>query len=496
MDNNIILKSKVFKVITIFTLIFFPFLIINKTLDSDTWFLLNSGRFIMNNGLYTTEPFTIHTNFSFIFQQWLTDVIFWNIYKVFKETGLILFIYMEIILMNFIAYKLLKLISQNNNLTSFIGVIILDVISSMYFVTRPQISTMINILLFLFILEMYAKNNNYKILFLLLPISILEINLHCSIWWILLIMTLPYIFEFKKINIHQLGITGNNSYKKRYLIYIDFLILISSLINPYGIEAPLYLFKSMNSSYSKSITELQSPAFASKCGLYIILVFGILIIRRIYINYSKTSFNNKIQLRYLYLLLGTTILLFNSGRNVTFFAIGSSVYITYCFKEVKYNEFICKLMLIICTVISIYSAAMLVYCTVNNLFITETNNRYSDINDITQYMLNNETNPSQVKVYTSFNDGAYLEFYGFKCYLDARMEIMLKSINQQNDIFNEYGKMRYYGNYKDVFDKYDFNYFLIEKNIKDYEYIKYDSKYELKHENNKYALFVKANVSE
>ena len=89
-----------------------------------------------------------------------------------------------------------------------------------------------------------------------------------------------------------------------------------------------------------------------------------------------------------------------------------------------------------------------------------------------------------------------MEFYGFKCYLDARMEIMLKSINQQNDIFNEYGKMRYYGNYKDVFDKYDFNYFLIEKNIKDYEYIKYDSKYELKHENNKYALFVKANVSE
>ena len=157
--------------------------------------------------------------------------------------------------MNFIAYKLLKLISQNNNLTSFIGVIILDVISSMYFVTRPQISTMINILLFLFILEMYAKNNNYKILFLLLPISILEINLHCSIWWILLIMTLPYIFEFKKINIHQLGITGNNNYKKRYLIYIDFLILVSSLINPYGIEAPLYLFKSMNSSYSKSITK-------------------------------------------------------------------------------------------------------------------------------------------------------------------------------------------------------------------------------------------------
>ena len=252
----------------------------------------------------------------------------------------------------------------------------------------------------------------------------------------------------------------------------------------------------MNSPYSKSITELQSPAFASKCGLYIILVFGILIIRRIYINYSKTSFNNKIQLRYLYLLLGTTILLFNSGRNVTFFAIGASVYITYCFKEVKYNEFICKLMLIICTVISIYSAAMLVYCTVNNLFITETNNRYSDINNITQYMLGHETNPSQVKVYTSFNDGAYLEFYGFKCYLDARMEIMLKSINQQNDIFNEYGKMRYHGNYKDVFDKYDFNYFLIEKNIKDYEYIKYDSKYELKHENNKYALFVKANVSE
>lgn len=55
---------------------------------NDTWFLLNHGRYILNNGFPSIEPFTIHNNFSFIMQQWLSSVIFYLSYSILGKYGL------------------------------------------------------------------------------------------------------------------------------------------------------------------------------------------------------------------------------------------------------------------------------------------------------------------------------------------------------------------------------------------------------------------------
>ena len=54
---------------------------------NDIWFLLNHGRYILNNGFPTIEPFTIHQNFSFVMQQWLSAVIFYLSYSVLGKYG-------------------------------------------------------------------------------------------------------------------------------------------------------------------------------------------------------------------------------------------------------------------------------------------------------------------------------------------------------------------------------------------------------------------------
>ena len=51
-----------------------------KFADNDFWFLINTGRYILNHGFPVIEPFTIHQGLSFVVQQWLTDVIFFFIY--------------------------------------------------------------------------------------------------------------------------------------------------------------------------------------------------------------------------------------------------------------------------------------------------------------------------------------------------------------------------------------------------------------------------------
>lgn len=484
--NNLEKNDKLAKVLIVIVILLLPVMLVNRYLDGDTWFLLNSGRYIMNNGLYTTEPFTIHEGYKFIFQQWLTDVIFWNIYNIFGKIGLIVYIMIQVLVLNIICYKLFKMIS-NNSTVSLIGVLLVDYMSQRYFVTRPQVSTMISIVLFIYILEKYCRNNKITTLLFLLPVSILEINLHSSIWWILLVFTMPYIFDL--FSIKKLGIEGDKSYNKRNIIIMDILILLSSLINPYGIQAPMYLFKSMGSEYKRIIMELQPSNLNDDFGRMFIALILFALIRRMYLSYNKEKEVATVKLRYMYMLVGTAILFLDSSRSIVFLAIGAGIYTVHMLRKMRKNN----------AIIATIGITVILLGTINitHLILTDdiTNTKGTieeDIEPIKDWLVEHVENPSDTRVYTGFNEGGYLEFYGFRCYIDARMEVMLKSINEVADTYDEYCKAFYEGTYNDIFDKYDFDYYVIEKQSKDYQYIKLDSNYCEVTSSDGYALYIKA----
>ena len=48
------------------------------SLDNDFWFIINTGKTILEKGFIKIEPFTIHEGFKFIPHQWLTSVLFYS----------------------------------------------------------------------------------------------------------------------------------------------------------------------------------------------------------------------------------------------------------------------------------------------------------------------------------------------------------------------------------------------------------------------------------
>ena len=70
-------------ILVVLSIPFLLFFVMPFKLNNDFWFLINTGKYIINNGIPHTEPFTIHSNLSFVAQQWLTDVIFYLIYNKF-----------------------------------------------------------------------------------------------------------------------------------------------------------------------------------------------------------------------------------------------------------------------------------------------------------------------------------------------------------------------------------------------------------------------------
>ena len=85
--------------------------------------------------------------------------------------------------------------------------------------------------------------------------------------------------------------------------------------------------------------------------------------------------------------------------------------------------------------------------------------------------LDNHTSKNS-KIFTYFNDGPYLEYYGYSVYIDTRAEVFLKKNNHKEDIFLEYydvliGKM----DYDKFIQKYQFDYYVVHEGDLLYQYL-------------------------
>ena len=481
--NNSLSKPKVTNVINIvmyFSLFIIPLLFIPRTLDGDSWFLLNSGRYIANNGFATIEPFLIHQNMNFIFQQWLTDYYFWIIFEKFGQSGLLLCIYFETVVLNILLYILLNFIG-NNKTASFLGIVLFNIFAKCYYVVRPQVTTMINLILLLICLEKYAKSNDKKWLFPLQLISILEINLHSSIWWMLFIFTLPYIFDF--INIKALGLKGDRGYKKINIIIADIVMFIVGFINPYTYKAVFYLFNSMSSKYKNGISELAHFNLSYKPNIAALILIFIIIITYCYEVFRK---NEVFLSRYIYIFIGCVILYFNALRSIVFFAITLSIMFVILTKDfIKLNN-ISKLLL------DIFLCVIGVLILISKPELNQYSASQNQLKEVRDYLLEQTNNPEDINLYTSFNDGSFFEFFGFRCYMDARMEVFIKKINNQYDYFDEYSEISNgTKHYNTVFEKYDFDYYVVNKRVAYYQYLLTDSNYESIFSNESYDLFIR-----
>jgi hypothetical protein len=466
-------------------LLFIPCFLIRRVLDNDVWFLLNSGRYVLNHGIPQIEPFSIHKNLEFVMQQWLTDIIFWKIYYFFGENGLFILVMICYAIIIFLMFKLTLYISNKNFIISFLITSLSSFLIYTYMVTRPTIFTLIIVMVELIVLEKYANSNNKKYLFVLPVLSLLMINLHAALWPILFILILPYIVDSLNIKYHF--ITGGG-YSTKYLIIIIIVMFMVAFINPYGIDSMTYLIKSTGYADMKNIVELQAPYINSVLGATTYLYIAFILI--VYIFYRDGS----AKIRYFFLTVGTVYMVLTSLRNITYFAIGSLFPLAHYLKNSNFIDKTnigpknIKLRIILVTLIIF---AIICTGTYNDEEYKTTYTEYLDLNNTIDYIVNNE-DTSNIIIYTGFNDGSLVQFRGLPTYIDPRAEVYFKKLNKKDEIFNEYFDMKY-GRvyYKDVLNKYNFTHLIVSKDDILYTYLPEDKDYNEIYKNDTYIVYEK-----
>lgn len=435
----------------------------------DIFYLIPQGKYILNNGIYHIDPFSIHSGLHVVVQNYMSSCIFYLIFKIFSWNGFVMYTIICNALICYVIYKICLLISSNNKSLSIIVMIINDILLYYFLVPRPQLLSYINLLLVIYLLELYVHKNNKKYLYFIPMISILQINMHASLWIMIFLFMLPYIVD---------GIFSK--YDVKPIIIIFLISLVSGLINPYGLENITFIFGSFHNKYMTSlIPELYKTGFNTIWGTIFLII--LIITSLIYIIFV----NKKVKIRYLCLYLGTIILGLSSLKGFSNYLLCSIFPFAYYFRNKKFKfDYSKKLLSKLCNVF------IVVLIIVSSLLIVlKRNEEQKYVAGNSYSFLLKHYDKDSIRLYSIMEDGGYGMFLGVKSYLDCRAEYFIKYNNKKYDILKEYfllqsGKI----DINEFLDKYKFTHLLLNggdimfklSEIEGYKLVYIDKEYEYK----------------
>ena len=429
--------------------------------DSDAFFLINTGRYIVENKTVpTTNVWVWHNNYSTIVQQWLCDVVNYLWYSRLGILGLCIYTSIIVTITNIVMYKFASIFTKSKE-TKIAALLLSNLVLSWFMNTRPAIISFTCVLIELMILHMFrqsrkSKKDFIKMLIALAVESVFLINYHSSLWWMMLVFLLPYIVpavwnksSFKIVNLK----------KSLYYIADAIVILLTSLINPNGIYGPLYLILSYGSANSIYIQELQS---APMLGVFGLTTITVIVFTVIYIMQNKSSIDKEI----IYILLGTCTLSVMHIRSYIYLIIPILILVCKLFEKYLDNSFNIKTYKLNSVLIGIAYSLTAFLAIIFIAYTSSLNGKASDVckvDDAIEYL--DKYNKDDLKIYNELNFGAYMEMHDYKVYIDARPELFNEKINKQFNLLAEYnGVISGTADYQGFLDKYNFTHLVITTN--------------------------------
>lgn len=451
-----------------FILPLFFFLFIYFSREADIWFLLSHGRYVLNNGFPHTEFLTIHNNFHFVMQQWGFSVITYLLYHVMGSVGVIIFIGILNLLILYFLYKLCMRVSNNTYFSCLIASLIDLLLELNFIIPRPQMISILIILVVIYILERKDKS----ILFLPL-LSLLLINMHASMWPVLFVVCMPFLVEYVCL-------------REKYVILLLIVFFISFLIgfiNPYGIEAMTYSFSSYGiDTINSLIGEMHSFSLMGEdFVVYNSILFLVLFVALLISMFLKRK---KYSLHSMFLVLGLAFMAFLNLRNMSLFLIGAFPFITLVFKKKIKQE----IPVYIYCFFGILLISVFIFRASNNVYKLEDNN----MNNVVHFLNSNYENKENIVLFNYFNDGPYLEYCGYKTYIDTRAEVFIKNNNHKYDVLEEYFNVLS-GNidYSKFVEKYKFTHLIVAKDSYIYDFLIKNSDYQIVYKEDEIIVFGK-----
>lgn len=476
----------IFGVLSILT--FVLTVILGRNPDTDSYFLIDNGRYIIENKCVPTQNvWTIHEGLSIVIQQWICSVLNYLAYSIGGWYGIKVLAVLNTLLFNVVLYKYICEYTNSKKI-KIILLCAMNLTLCLFFTTRPYPITMSAIVYELTLLHrLYKqKESNKSICIKLCAISLFVINYQSASWYFVFIVMLPYIVPWifirrKDSNKLYLIAPSDEEYDnlrnkekntRRILLRTIPLMLCLGFVNPNGINGIKYLWNSYSSVTSGgNIEEMMSPSYKSVAGVIIVVYF---VLYMIYILKNEDK-----EKPLVYLATGMMLLAMMSGRNNWMLVSGFVPFIVFILnKYIADDKYamafrstrgirICEYLLAYIIVLSV-SLGVLSACNQN----MDTYDRV----EMVEYL--NTFNKDEIVLYTDFNTGAYFEFNGFKTYIDARPELYQKVINGKADIYTEYLDMlKQNTDTEEFLNKYKFTHLVVQRPCILDEYLYYNSNY-------------------
>ena len=543
---NINKKNIRFNILAILLIAIFCFAVSPVTLQNDTFYTIEIGKHIIENGIDMKDPFSYH-DLEYTYPHWLYDVGVYLIYSVGGQLGIYISTIVLAITLGIVLYvtnvKLTK-----NRVTSFVITIGAIYLLKDFIAARAQLATFILFVFTIYFIERFLETKKKRYAIGLVIIPILIANLHVAVFPFYFILYLPYIGEYmiyilsnssiiintskikslhkkiKKIdneeeiekikneivqlenrinviterrekadkNSYKIKIIGNDNVK--LLIIVMIICVLTGFLTPLGTTPYTYLVKTMQGNTTQNINEHLPLTLVNHINFMVTLIIFIAILM-----FTDT----KIKLSDLFMLGGLIFLTFYSRRQESIFILMCSFVLNklICSMFNKYDPEACSNIQNWITKISgmIITICLILIVSVNT-YKPKIDDPYIDESSYpvmaSDYILNN-LDIENIKLYNEYNYGSYLLYRGIPVFIDSRADLYSPEFNEGVNVFTDFLNLSGVNidNIEETLDKYEITHLIMYKSSKLRTFIKQDEeKYEQLYEDDYFCIYERKQV--
>jgi hypothetical protein len=227
---------------------------------------LRTGQLIaQTQAVPNADPFSFTANAKqWVTHEWLSEFFIFKLFKI-GGYGLLIFIFSGIITTS-LFFTYLRCSKESKPYIAGFALLLGAIASAPTWGVRPQMFTLLFTSIFLFLLDRYRRNGNFRTLIPIPIIMILWVNFHAG-YIIGIAIEIIYIFGYLLEDaIPRFRIKEKIEVATKKSLWVLFSVLISSvlaiLLNPTGFRILSYPFQTLTDSAMQSyITEWFSPDF-------------------------------------------------------------------------------------------------------------------------------------------------------------------------------------------------------------------------------------------
>ena len=502
---------------------------VTNVMDNDLWFILSTGRDIVESGIPYVNTWGIHDGLSTIIQQWVPDVLAWLAYdNIGGILGIGALLAVSASILAFVMYRTGKLFSGRSYGGE--GIVLLMIPSliamSSYLSARPHVYTMLFIFLVVYVCEAYRRGGGKSILVLLPLLMFAHVNFHMSMapfdLFIVACYLIPDIPSWYRRRIkpgierflgqrlrdsRRDGIERRDDghvelyragYDRKPLFFAFAGMCLAMLVNPYGIDGALYLVKSYSAAdYADYISEMGAlTPWNAEWSIFMVvmLVIGAMAIGK------RTSRSIDLPLSLMFVV--TAVLSFQHVRNVWLVVPFAFLLACDAFGGIHVPRMSpvlgdLKLTRVAFGVVLACVCALFAGTAVNHLMRTDIDSDgRSTPSAAMDYLDAVGADKETTRIFNFFNAGGYIEYRGYKVFIDARPELWEPGITGDD--------RHYYREFVDaangstdimeLVDEYEFDYLIANTNTTLNSALSGDDRYHIAMSGNGYNLYERNDI--